>query len=204
MKRVWKNNGLSIVLFLAFVLIWLVGQSWTGMRTYNADQREHGDAAVSFGEYLTTSHFGEATFENWESEFLQMGSFVLLTVWLRQRGSSESKPVDEDADVDKPSRRSWLYQHSLSLAFFAMFLLSFALHALTGAHNYSAEQHEHGEPGVPVWSFVRSSQFWFESLQNWQSEFLAVGSIVVLTIFLREHGSPESKPVDMANAETPN
>jgi hypothetical protein len=203
MKRLWKNNSLSMVLFGLFLLFWIVGQSWTGMRVYNADQLEHDESAVSYGEYLTTAHFGEATFENWESEFLQMGAFVVLTVWLRQKGSSESKPVDEETDVDKPSQRSWLYKNSLTLTFFAMFFASFALHLLTGAREYSNEQMAHGEAAVSALRYLRNAQFWFESFQNWQSEFLAVGSIVVLTIFLRQLGSPESKPVDMANAETP-
>jgi len=220
MKRILRDNGLSIVLVLMFVLTLFVGQSWSGMRAYNADQVEHGESAVSYPTYLTTSHFGEATFENWESEFLQMGAFVVLTIWLRQRGSSESKPVGGKSDVDEdptkhrkdadapwPVRRGGfalgVYRHSLSIAFFGLFLLSFLLHALTGAHAFNAEQAAHGEPTISMWQFMERAQFWFESFQNWQSEFLAVAAIVILTIFLRQQGSPESKPVHAPYAETP-
>ncbi|MEY2468363.1 MAG: hypothetical protein QOF21_1061 [Actinomycetota bacterium] len=220
MKRILRDNGLSIVLMLMFVLMLVVGQSWSGMRTYNADQVQHGESPVSYPTYLTTSHFGEATFENWESEFLQMGAFVVLTIWLRQRGSSESKPVEGDSDVDEdptkhqkdadapwPVRRGGfalsVYRHSLSIAFFGLFLSSFLLHALTGAHAFNAEQAAHGAPAVTTWQFMERAQFWFESFQNWQSEFLAVAAIVILTIFLRQQGSPESKPVHASYAETP-
>ncbi len=220
MKRILRDNGLSIVLGLMFVLTLFAGQTWSGMRTYNADQVEHGDSAVSYPTYLTTSHFGEATFENWESEFLQMGAFVVLTIWLRQRGSSESKPVDADTDVDEdpdkhrsdsdapwPARRGGaalaIYRHSLTIAFALLFLGSFVGHAWTGAHEFSAEQIAHGESAVTMWQFIERAQFWFQSFQNWQSEFLAITAIVVFTIFLRQQGSPESKPVHMAHSETP-
>jgi hypothetical protein len=203
MTRFLRNNSLSLVFGLMFLVVLFAGQATSGYRVFNADQLEHGEHTVSFGKYLTTSHFGEATFENWESEFLQMGSYVVLTIWLRQRGSAESKPLDEEVDVDKPSQRSWLYKNSLSLAFFTLFGLSFLAHAITGAHNFSSEQVAHGESAVATMDYLRRAQFWFESLQNWQSEFLAVAAIVVLSIFLRQQGSPESKPVDMANAETP-
>ncbi len=221
MKRVLKNNGLSLVLFGAFLLTLFLGQNIAGLREYNADQREHDGKTVNYAQYLTTAHFGEATFENWESEFLQMSAFILLTVWLRQKGSAESKPVDESVDVDEdpakhrndpdvpwPVRRGGialaLYKRSLSIAFGALFLLSMVGHAFTGAREFSNEELAHGGAAVSTWSFVRSAPFWFQSFQNWQSEFLAVGSIVVLSIFLRHQGSSESKPVHMANGETPN
>ena len=219
MRRFVRDNSLSLVAAGLFLLVWIVGQSWAGMRAYNEEQRDHGEAAVSYGEYLTTAHFGEATFENWESEFLQMGAYVLLTVWLRQRGSAESKgldkpePVDEDPsghrndpDAPWPVRRGGvvlaLYRNSLSLAFFALFGLSWLLHAITGAHEYSSEQVAHGAPSVSTWEFLRRAEFWFQSMQNWQSELLAVASIVVLTIFLRQQGSPESKPVHAPHGRT--
>jgi hypothetical protein len=196
-----------------------LGQGLTGWRTYNAEQREHRDPAVGLGTYLTTGHFAEATFENWESEFLQMASYVLLTVWLVQKGSSESKPLGGDPEKDAdprsvtdperapgPVRRGgWrlvLYENSLGIAFAFLFLLSFVLHALAGASEYSAEQVTHGQQPVSTLEFVRSSTFWFQSFQNWQSEFVAVGGIVVLTIFLRQRGSPESKPVAAPDHET--
>jgi hypothetical protein len=203
MKRFLRDNSLSLVFGALFLLTLFAGQATSGYRVFNADQLEHGESTVSFTEYLTTAHFGEATFENWESEFLQMGAYVVLTIWLRQRGSSESKPVEGESDVDKPSQRSWLYKNSLSIAFFVLFGLSFVAHAITGAHEFSSEQVAHGGSAVPTVDFLRHAQFWFESFQNWQSEFLSVASIVVLSVFLRQQGSPESKPVDMANAETP-
>ena len=211
MPRWLRDNSLSIVLFGLFA-IFLMGQSLTGWRTYNAQQEEHREPTVGFGTYLTTGHFVEATFENWESEFLQMASYVLLTIWLIQKGSSESKPLGGDPEKDadprsesdleqapSPVRRGgWqltLYENSLGIALALLFVLSFVLHALGGAREYSAEQVAHGQPPVGAMEFVTTSTFWFQSFQNWQSEFVAVGSIVVLTIFLRQRGSPESKPV---------
>ena len=215
----FERNGLFLAaagLFLAFLLI---GQSWAGYRTYNADQREHEQPTIGYGEYLTTAHFGEATFENWESEFLQMGSYVLLTVWLRQRGSAESKPLDgadpvdedpsthaDDPDAPWPVRRGglWLtlYRSSLSIALLTLFALSWLGHAVTGAHELNAEAAAHGEGPITTWQFLHRAEFWFQSLQNWQSEFLAVAAIVGLSIFLRQQGSPESKPVHAPHRQT--
>jgi membrane protein implicated in regulation of membrane protease activity len=217
-RRIWKGNGLAIVLFTLFVLF-LGAQSATGWRTYNNDQIEHGEPTTSYPGYLTTGHFVEATFENWESEFLQMASYILLTIWLVQRGSSESKPLEGDPEIDADPRdeagkdgvpgpvraggwRLRLYEHSLSIAFTILFLLSILLHALGGAREYSAEQVAHGQPPVGVAAFVTTSAFWFQSFQNWQSEFLAVGLLVVLSIFLRQRGSPESKPVAAPHSKT--
>jgi hypothetical protein len=220
MRRFLRNNGLSLVVVAAFLVIWLGGQSWSGMRTYNEERRDNGEAEVGFGQYLTTAHFGEATFENWESEFLQMAMYVILTVKLRQRGSAESKRFDEaspqdedprdhrhDADVPWPVRRggAWLtvYKNSLSLALLGLFFLSFALHSATGSRVFNSERAANGSMDrVTGWSYPLRAQFWFESLQNWQSEFLAVASIVILTIFLRQQGSPESKPVHAPTVTT--
>jgi Domain of unknown function (DUF6766) len=219
MRRFVRDHSLSIVAFGAFLVIWLGGQTWAGHRSFNEEQRAHGEATVSFSEYLTRAHFGEATFENWESEFLQMGVYVLLTAWLVQRGSAESKPPEGDptveadprehsADPDAPwpvRRGGWvlrIYENSLSIVMLILFALAFAGHLVTGAHAYNAEQTVHGEPTISTWAYLFRSQFWFESLQNWQSEFLAVGSLVVLSVFLRQRGSPESKPVSAPHAST--
>ena len=210
-RSFWRDNGLSLVAAACFLLL-LVGQTLTGWHVYNTDQAEHGDTPVSLAEYLSTGHFGEATFENWESEFLQMAAYVFLTVFLFQRGSSESKdpdgdnPQDEDPerhrndpDAPGPVRKGGLalklYKHSLSLALLALFLVSFVGHALTGHAQHASEQVEHGQRPDTLVDYVTGSQFWFESLQNWQSEFLAVLAIVLLSVWLREYGSPESKPV---------
>jgi hypothetical protein len=220
MRRFLRNNGLSLVVGAAFLLIWLVGQTTAGMHTYNAAQRHAGESEVSFGQYLTTAHFGEATFENWESEFLQMGMYVVLTVKLRQRGSAETKPFEEpsaqdedpaehrnDPDAPWPVRRggAWLtvYKNSLSLVLLGLFVASFLLHAVTGSRQFNSEQADAGSTDrVSTWAYLTRSQFWFESLQNWQSEFLAIATIVLLTIFLRQYGSPESKPVHAPHAAT--
>jgi hypothetical protein len=219
MRRFVRDHSLSLVTLGVFLLIWMGGQVWAGHRTYNDEQRAHGQPAVSMADYVTRAEFGEATFENWESEFLQMGVYVLLTAWLVQRGSAESRPpggdptLDEDPrdhrddpDAPWPVRRGGLalrlYEHSLSIALLTMFLLAFLGHLVTGARAYSAEQAAHGEPGVSAPGYLFRSQFWFESLQNWQSEFLAVGTLVVLSVFLRQRGSPESKPVHAPHHQT--
>jgi len=213
----WRRNALSLACFAIFVIL-LIAQSLTGWRVEVADAIQHGESGFSYWHYLTTGHFAEATLENWESEFLQMGAFVLLTVFLLQRGSGESKqehddPRDEDPrrhrddpDAPWPVRRggAWLtlYENSLLLGFVILFLASLVGHALAGAHEYTSEQHQHGQLGVSPWQFVRMSEFWFQSFQNWQSEFLAVGTIVVLSVFLRQRGSAESKPVHSPHRKT--
>jgi hypothetical protein len=221
MRRFFHNNGLSIVLFGLFSLM-LVGQYLTGHKEYNNDQREHNQPIVGYVEYFGEGHFIEAVFENWESEFLQMGMYVVLTIFLFQKGSSESKTPDTIDSVDvipessllhkdtpAPVRRGGLalklYQNSLSIVLFSLFAVSFILHAVGGAKVYNQEQAEHGETEkVSTVEYIGTSRFWFESFQNWQSEFLSMGAMVVLSIFLRQKGSPESKPVDSPNDETGN
>ena len=217
MKRIFRNNGLSIVLVLLFLVTWWA-QSFVGHKHYNEEQIEHGQPTVTYGEYLAGNHFLEATMENFESEFLQMFAFVVLTVFLYQKGSAESKDPNKEEEVDKDPRRSkrkdspgpvkkggWilkLYEHSLSLTFLLLFLVSLVLHAVGGAGDYNEEQSAHGRTEIiSTWEYMGTSRFWFESFQNWQSEFLAVGAMVIFTIFLRERGSKESKPVSMPHAE---
>ena len=220
MRRFINDHSLTLAMTGLFVLA-LVGQWLAGWSVYNEDQTLHDSATVSIVEYLTTGHFGEAVFENWESEFLQMGIFVLLTARLRQRGSAESKPFDDDEghppEVDRepdPERPGapWpvraggfigkVYAHSLSMALLALFAVSFALHVVTGAAEYSEEQTEHGAAPVSAVEYLGTSQLWFESFQNWHSEFMSIGAIVVLAIYLREKGSSQSKPVDAPHSET--
>ncbi|HYO11145.1 MAG TPA: DUF6766 family protein [Tepidisphaeraceae bacterium] len=216
LARVLYENGLSIVLMLAFLgLLW--AQSWSGWKTYNQEQAERSQPAVGYLAYFTTGHFVEATAENWESEFLQMAAFVWLTVFLRQKGSPESKnvvgedePQDREPDPSRPGapwpvRRGgfvlWLYSNSLTLAFLLMFLIAFFIHAAGGAREYSEEQAAHGQPQVTMMQFMGTSEFWFQSMQNWQSEFLAIAMMVILSVFLRQKGSAESKPVDARHSE---
>lgn len=218
LRHVWHDHGLSIVLVTLFVVT-MAGQVWTGWLVYNEDRQDHGGQPVMLTSYLGSGHFGEATFENFESEFLQMSFYVVLTAFLYQKGSSESKrpdviePVDLDpaespkkADAPWPVRRGGfvlrVYENSLSLAFAVLFVLSFAFHARTGLVNYNEEQIEHGAAPVTLGQYLASSQFWFESFQNWQSEFLSLAAMVTFTIFLRQRGSPESKPVDAPTWET--
>jgi hypothetical protein len=210
------RNGLSLVL-VTFFLLSLVGQIATGWHEYNKERDEYQQPPITLSDYLSTGHFYQTTFENWESEFLQMGMYVLLTIWLRQEGSSESKGLTGEEEVDRmpdTKRRNapWpvkkggimllIYKNSLSLAFVLLFLISFSLHAHGSFVNYNDEQILQHKAPVSFAEFMRSSRFWFESFQNWQSEFIAVLSIVVLSIFLRQKGSPESKPVDASNNET--
>jgi hypothetical protein len=212
------RNSLSLTMFALFLLL-LWGQSVAGHRTYNEDRQDHGRPPIGYVSYLTEGHFIEAVFENWESEFLQMSAFVVFTVFLRQRGSPESKklvgrePEDNDPDrarhgthVPWPVRRGGfvlrLYENSLSSALFLLFVLSLVLHALGGVDEYNAEQRDHGNPPVSTFAYMATSRFWYESFQNWQSEFMAVGALAVLAIYLRQRGSPESKPVAAPHDET--
>jgi hypothetical protein len=218
-SSVLRDNGLLLAC-LALFFVFFLGMVVSGTATYNQEQKEHGSPEqISVLKYLTTGDFVEATFENWESEFLQMGMYVVLTAFLYQKGSSESKPINKPAPQDEdprdvtptrwtpwPVRRGgWvlvLYEHSLSIAFFALFSASVALHALGGVKAFNEEQLQHGEAAISVWRYMTTSQFWFESMQNWQSEFIAVAAIVGLSIFLRQRGSAESKPVAESHRHT--
>jgi hypothetical protein len=214
----FKSNGLSLVLIALFLLT-MVGQAVAGWKAHNQDQVDHGREPIAFGSYLGTGHFLEATGENWESEFLQMALFVLLTTCLYQKGSAESKRPGTVEEVDLDPRRfsddpqapwpvrrgGWVlrvYEHSLGLAFVLLFLISFWIHAAGGLHEYNETQREHGEPAASLSAYMVSSQFWFESFQNWQSEFLSLAAMVVGTIFLRQRGSAESKPVHTPHSDT--
>lgn len=213
-----KEHGLFIA-NIALFLVFFVGMVLSGAASYSEEQQAHGDAAVSVLQFLGTGEFMEATFENWESEFLQMAMYVVLTVFLFQKGSSESKPMGSEAPQDEDPRQAaikkatpWpvkrggavlkLYEHSLSILLFLLFLASFSLHAVGGAEAYSQDQQSHGEPAVTVLQYIGTSRFWFESFQNWQSEFLAVAVLVGASVYLREKGSPESKPVAEPHYET--
>ena len=218
MKNFWKNNSLSVVLLALFVLF-VIGQTFTGYQVNNTELEDHGQKALSMVEYLGSGHFGEAIFENWESEFLQMAAYIILTVFLIQKGSAESKDPEKIEEVDQgvnrkaikkdspwPVRKggAWLvlYRNSLFLAFVLLFLMSFTLHAVEGARANCSDDMMHGKQCDSLVEYVTGPQFWFESFQNWQSEFLAVASIVILSIFLRQQGSPESKPLTSPNSAT--
>lgn len=211
----FRRNGLSLVL-LILMCISLVGQFATGMAEKNDERAEKGNPPLTVGQYFHSGHFIQATFENWESEFLQMAIYVLLTVSLRQKGSAESKKLDGEEEVDREPKPSpdapwpvrkggwWLaiYKHSLSIAFAILFLLSFVLHLYGSLKDKNEENFEKGLPLQSITEYIGEPRFWFESFQNWQSEFLAVLSIVLLSVWLRQKGSPESKPVDAPHGET--
>ncbi|HWG89749.1 MAG TPA: DUF6766 family protein [Candidatus Thermoplasmatota archaeon] len=218
MKRWLHDNGLTLVL-LALFLFAAVGQAIAGVGQYNEEQQEHQQSPVTLGDYVLTAHYWEALSENWESEFLQMAVYVILTAFLFQRGSSESKDPDKKQEVDEDPRdhrhdpdvpapvrygglRLRAYEQSLSITFVVLFLLSFLVHGISGTFEYNDQQAQHGAPPVTVGQFMVSPTFWFQSFQNWQSEFFAVAAIVVLSIFLRQRGSPESKPVHAPHRKT--
>jgi hypothetical protein len=213
-----RQHGLVTVNVILF-LVFLAGMAVTGWQVSNDEMTEHGMAAESFGQFLTSGDFFEAVFENWESEFLQMGSYVVLTVFLFQKGSSESKPIGKAAPQDEdprehaddprapwPVRRGGvaltIYENSLLLLFVVLFLAAFAGHAIGGAEAYSEEQAQHGQPGVTALQYLGTSQFWFESFQNWQSEFMVVAVLAGAAVYLRQRGSSESKPVAAPHSET--
>jgi hypothetical protein len=218
MKSIFRKHGLSVVLFGLFILLQL-GLSVVGQHQYNQEQVNHGQPPVDYFTYVSSAAFLEATMENWESEFLQMFAYVVLTAFLCQQGSAESKKPGETEAVDRDPRLAemksdapWpvrkgglilkLYEHSLSLALLLLFALSFGLHALGGAKEYSRQELVHGGQSLSAWQYLGTAQFWFEPLQNWQSEFFSIGVMVVLSIFLRQRGSPESKPVDSPHHQT--
>lgn len=215
-KGFFYKNSLSIVFFILFVIS-LAAQFFTGWKEYNNDLEDHNYPQVTLSEYITSGHFISATFENWESEFLQMALFVILTKTLRQKGSSESKKLEEEEEVDRepdPNKKDapWpvhkggvvltLYKHSLSIVLLLLYLLSLAMHVYGSMKDYNAEQLRLGKPPEVISQYLTNSRFWFESFQNWQSEFLSIFAIVILSIYLRQQGSSQSKPVDAANSET--
>jgi hypothetical protein len=213
MKRLIRNNGLSIAVFAIFLATLICGQLLTGWHEHNDDLAEHGRPPMSLSAYSKSPHFLAATMENWESEFLQMFVYVGITVFLFQKGSAESNDPDKPRGTRPvtalspwPVRRGglWkaLYAHSLSGAFALLFLVSFGIHALSSRDLENERRLDRGEPGVSLREHLRGPKFWFESFQNWQSEFLAIGSMVVLSIFLRERGSPESKDLETPHGET--
>ncbi|PUA29903.1 MAG: hypothetical protein B0W54_04995 [Cellvibrio sp. 79] len=206
-----KRNGLLLA-FLTLTLLALIGQSYTGWQVDNEERVEKGLTTYDFQHYLLSGHFLQSTFENWESEFLQMGLYVVMTVFLFQQGSAESKSLDEPEEVDRTPQphkdAPWpvkhgglllkIYQNSLSLVFALLFFASFLLHA----YGTMLQINEEEGKSLGLLEVIDEGRFWFESFQNWQSEFLSVAAIVFFSIYLRQKGSPESKPVDAPHGET--
>jgi hypothetical protein len=210
-----KRNGLTLVLILMGLLI-LLGQTVTGLHVHNRDLIRGGLEQVNYFQYLGSGHFLQSTFENMESEFLQMAIFVILTACLYQKGSSESNPLPEEnkSKKDPPITKdspwpvkkggfiSKLYNFSLSIVLSVLFIISFCLHAYGSWKNYNLDQIIDGKSPVNFILYMKYNRFWFESFQNWQSEFISIATIVFLSIYLRQKGSSQSKPVNMPNGET--
>ncbi|RYY49471.1 MAG: hypothetical protein EOO06_07015 [Chitinophagaceae bacterium] len=216
MQKFFRRNSLSLV-FIGLFLLSFLGQVYFGLQEYNKERLEDGAPAVGLAKYLTAGHFIQATFENWESEFLQMALLVWLSIFLYQKGSSESKKfdgtdeVDREPDPAKPDAPGpvksggWalaIYKNSLTLVLLLLFMLSVCLHFYGSMKDNNARHLLKGEPLERASQYFTDSRFWFESFQNWQSEFLSVFAIIFLSIFLRQKGSPQSKPVDAPHSET--
>jgi len=210
MRIFFRDNGLTIALAALF-LVSILGMIWSGHSVHNKELAEQGSVGIGLLAYLASGDFLSALFENWESEFLQMAAYVMLTAILFQRGSAESRdPNDPDRQNDElpgTTRRrspvlSWLYSHSLGIALALLFVVSFSLHWWESLIAANEEALRHGGAVQSPRDYLFDAQLWFESFQNWQSEFLSTAVLVVLSIILRHKGSPESKPVGAANAET--
>jgi hypothetical protein len=215
-----RNHSLSLV-FLAMFLAALIGQAIAGHAEYNNEQIAHMSETVSFWRYVVSSNFGQAVMENWQSEYLQFTTFILLTVWVVQKGSPESKKLDEvgrESDEDQKigehagerspkwararGFRLWVYSNSLVLVMGTIWIGTWFAQSVTGWSSYNADQIDHQEQTISWLGYLGSADFWQTTLQNWQSEFLAVGSMAVLSIYLRQRGSPESKPVGAPHEAT--
>jgi hypothetical protein len=208
--RFLRDNGLTLALAAAF-LVSLAGMMLAGWADENAELARHSLPAIGFVAYIVSGSFLSALFENWESEFLQMAAYVIFTAYLFQRGSAEStdpdeppRPRDELPKVwkDRAPVFGWLYSHSLGIALALLFVFSFVAHWLSSVSAANEEAATHGGPHLSALQYLGDARFWFESFQNWQSEFLSTAVLVVLSIFLRFKGSPESKPVAAPHGET--
>ena len=218
--RFLKHNGLSVV-FLGLFLAALVGQAIAGHSDMGEDQDRHGDPRISLARYVVSSEFGVAVMENWQSEYLQFTLFVLLTVWLLQRGSPESKELGKAGrESDQAQKvgpyaqqnsprwakvegiRRTLYENSLLLVMGAIWIGTWVAQSITGVVAYNTQRLDHHQDPVGWSSYLTTPDFWERTLQNWQSEFLAVGSMAILAVYLRQRGSPESKPVGAPHTAT--
>jgi hypothetical protein len=220
MRRFARENSLSLF-FLTIFLLTLVGQSFAGQHKYNAVQIEHDGVPVSWWAYVTSSGFGSAVMENWQSEFLQFSLFIAATIWLVQKGSNESK-VLKDAGLEPKTQqqigrnassesprwaklddwRTRIYENSLLLVMTAIFFATWLAQSLNNWREFNDDARQHGGQAIGWTNYLGNADFWERTLQNWQSEFLAVGTMVVFTIYLRQRGSPESKPVGAPHKET--
>ncbi|MGY1810221.1 DUF6766 family protein [Blastococcus sp. SYSU D00669] len=215
-----RNNALSLA-FGTLFLVTLVGQAISGTADFNAQQLADGLEPVGLLDYVTSSSFMVDVMENWQSEYLQFFLFIFATVWFVQKGSTESKEpgqegpesdeeqkVGRHADEDSPAWarvggwRTALFSRSLGLLMGALFLLTWVASAVTGWAAFNSEQLGQRQDPVSLLGYLGEADFWNRSFQNWQSEMLAVGSMAIFAVYLRQRGSPESKPVGVAHADT--
>jgi hypothetical protein len=220
MRRFLRENSMSIVFLLLFLAA-LCGQAIAGHADFNDVAQSHGDPTISLGRYVVSSDFGSAVMENWQSEYLQFTLFILLTVWLLQRGSPESKELDKaGGESDQRQKvgpyaqqnspgwakvagiRRTLYQNSLVLVMGTFWLGTWLAQSISGVAAYNAEQLDHQQSPLSWLQYIGTASFWENTLENWQSEFLAVGSMAILAVYLRQRGSPESKPVGTPHGAT--
>jgi hypothetical protein len=218
--RFFRTNGISLF-FGVLLLTSLIGQSFAGLHEFNAEALEHDSETYSWFRYATSSEFGGDVLENWQSEFLQFFLYVFATVWLIERGSSESKHAenaglmsDQSQLVGGYAKRNspvWarvgglkqrLYENSLGLAMLFCFVGSWLTQSLTNWRAFNRDQLDHDASTISWGEYWANADFWNRSLQNWQSEFLAIGAMAVFSIYLRQRGSPESKPVGAPHDET--
>jgi hypothetical protein len=226
MRRFFRDNGLALF-FLAIFLLSVLGQAIAGHNLYNEQELEHAKLLhqqpelISFGRYLTSSSFAQAITENWQSEYLQFMLFIVATIWLVQRGSTESKtPGQEGLESDEDQKvgehasnqsplwarvgglRSKIYSQSLLIVMALIFFGSWFAQSVSGWSVFNQDAADHGEKAISWLAYLGSSDFWQDSLQNWQSEFLAVGSVAIFTVYLRSRGSSQSKPVGESHGKT--
>ncbi|HEY0905056.1 MAG TPA: DUF6766 family protein [Marmoricola sp.] len=208
-----RKHGLGLFFGLIFVAA-LIGQAFAGWHQFNNDQVAEGLAAISLGDYLASATFAVDVTENWQSEYLQFLLFLVATVWLVQAGSPESKEVDKaglESDKDQKvgryadrksprwaavgGLRTTLFSWSLAIVMGLIFLVSWFAQSLAGWASFNETRLQRLQDPIGWGSYLLNADFWSRTLQNWQSEFLAVGSMAVLSVYLRQRGSPESKPV---------
>jgi hypothetical protein len=219
--RRWVRENSLALFFLGIFLAALIGQALVGHSDFNNQQLAHQDPTMSLGRYVTSSAFMVDVMENWQSEYLQFTLYILLTVWFVQKGSPESKKPEEiGTESDKAQQigahagahsprwarvgglRTRIYSNSLLIVMLTIWALSWLGQGVAGRVDYNAEQIDHRQAPIGLARYLTTSDFWNRTLQNWQSEFLAVGSMAIFAVYLRQRGSPESKPVGAAHDAT--
>jgi hypothetical protein len=221
MARWLRDNGIASF-FLGLCVVTIAGEALVAQHLFNNEQVAHHEATMGFWRYVVSSDFGARIMENWQSEFLQFATFIIANVWLVQRGSSESKKPGEAgggtdreeqtgrfANPDSPlwarvgGVRTRVYENSLFLLMLFFFFLTWFAQSVTAWNVFNSDQQSHHEATVNWLGYVGTADFWDRTLQNWQSEFLAVGTMAIFAVYLRQRGSPESKPVGAPHESTP-